>query len=173
MNKLKLIIVLSIAILFSSCSEDKDTEPIIQTGNGFNYKGSFYSVDNAFIKDFNIIDNEPSKIAIVLSNVNPSRTTPKWGGVNYFYFAFEGTNVIEGTITPVPEYSIRENADFENFSILAGNTILRHNDPRVSNIAISSSVNIKSISIDEIDLDFEFTRPDGEIITGSYKGTYE
>lgn len=171
MNKLKLIIGFSIAILFSSCSED--TEPIIQTVNGFNYKDSFFSVDKAFIKDFNIIDNEPSKIAIVLSNVDPSRTTPKWGGVNYFYFAFEASNVIEGTITPVPEYSIRENADFDNFSILAGNTILRHNDPRVSNIAVSSLININSISIDKIDLDFEFTRPDGEIITGSYTGTYE
>ena len=171
MNNLKLILGLSIAILFSSCSED--TEPIIQTVNGFNYKDSFFSVDKAFIKDFNIIDNEPSKIAIVLSNVDPSRTTPKWGGVNYFYFAFEASKVIEGTITPVPEYSIRENADFYNFSILAGNTILRHNDPRVSNIAVSSFINIKSISIDEIDLDFEFTRPDGEIITGSYTGTYE
>tara|TARA_R110002096_G_scaffold275407_5_gene469150 strand:+ start:2125 stop:2640 length:516 start_codon:yes stop_codon:yes gene_type:complete len=171
MNKLKLIIGFSIAILFSSCSED--TEPIIQTVNGFNYKDSFFSVDKAFIKDFNIIDNEPSKIAIVLSNVDPSRTTPKWGGVNYFYFAFEASKVIKGTITPVPEYSIRENADFDNFSILAGNTILRHNDPRVSNIAVSSFINIKSISIDEIDLDFEFKRPDGEIITGSYTGTYE
>ncbi|WP_339923129.1 hypothetical protein [uncultured Cyclobacterium sp.] len=173
MNKFKLIIVLSIAVLFSSCSVDEDIEPIDQTKNGFNYKGSFFSVDKAFIKDFNIIDNEPSNIAIVLSNVDPSRTNPKWGGVNYFYFAYEATNVIEGTITPVPQYSIRENADFENLSILAGNTILRYNDPRVRNIAVSSSVNIKSISVDEIDLEFEFIRPDGEIITGSYKGTYE
>jgi hypothetical protein len=28
------------------------------------------------------------------------------------------------------------------------------------------------MSTDEIDLYFEFMRPDGEIITGSYKGAY-
>jgi hypothetical protein len=30
---------------------------------------------------------------------------------------------------------------------------------------------INSISADKIDLLFEFTRPNGEIITGHYKGT--
>jgi hypothetical protein len=40
------------------------------------------------------------------------------------------------------------------------------------NIAVSSAVHINAISADEIELDFEFTRPDGEIITGRYKGTY-
>lgn len=172
MRKLKIAIVLLTTLVLSSCSNDEGTEPIRQTGNGFNYKGAFYSTDKAFVKDFNLIDDEPSRIAIVLSNTEYDRTTPKWGGVNYFHFAMEATTVTAGTITPVLEYSLRENADFNNNLILSGNTILGHDDPRVNNVAVSSFVNIKSISMDEIDLEFEFIRPDGEIVTGSYKGSY-
>ena len=37
---------------------------------------------------------------------------------------------------------------------------------------VSSTMHINTISADEIDLNFEFMRPDGQFITGSYKGGY-
>ena len=48
--------------------------------------------------------------------------------------------------------------------------ILRYN--RDGNKAPSNTITIHAISTDEIDLSFEFTREDGELVTGKYKGTY-
>lgn len=172
MKNLKLIIVLFISISFNFCSSNEETEPVIDRTNGFNFMGDFFSVNNAFIKDDNIIDNTASEISIVLSNVNILSETPKSSGVNYFYFAIEVATVVPGTISPVSKYSLRENTNYNNLIIKDGNTILGHDDARIRNRAIRSSVTIHSITTNEIDLDFNFTREDGEVVTGNYKGFF-
>ncbi|MGY6648290.1 hypothetical protein [Wenyingzhuangia sp. IMCC45574] len=172
MSKLKTIIGTVLFAILSSCAVDDDSKTNNTNGNGFHFNDSFFVTDKAFIKDFNTTDNETSDIAIVLSNIDPSRSTPKWGEVNYVYFALTAIDLEALSISSVPKYTIRENADFNNFSILAGNTILKYNDPRVGNIATSSLLTINSISNNSIDLIYEFTKPSGEIVSGQYKGTY-
>lgn len=172
MKNLKLIIVLLISISFNSCSSNEETEPVIDTTNGFVFNGDFFAVDNAFIKDDNIIDNTPSNISIILSNVDIFSENPKSTGVNYFHFAIEATTVVAGTISPVSKYTLRENTNYKDLIITDGNTILGHDDARIKNRAVSSFITIHSITTDEIDLDFQFTREDGEIITGNYNGNY-
>jgi len=172
MKKLKLIVVLLISISFNFCSSNDETEPVIDTTNGFVFNGDFFSVDNAFIKDDNIVDNTPANISIVLSNVDILSENPKSGGVNYFHFAIEATTVVTGTISPVSIYTLRENTNYNDLLITDGNTILGHDDARIKNRAVSSSITIHSITTNEIDLDFKFTREDGKIITGNYSGNY-
>jgi len=171
MKKLNLVFILFMAISYISCSSDDEIDPPIETVNGFNFKGEFFPTQHASIKDDNTSNDDPSNIAIILANVDPFATS-RMTGVNYFYFAFEAINIEAGTITPIYIYSLRENANLQDTLITDGNTILGHDDARIRNRAVSSSVIIHSISADEIDLDFEFTREDGEIITGNYKGTY-
>jgi|GEM_PF-3425454 len=67
---------------------------------------------------------------------------------------------------------MRINTDYDASNIHLATTILRYHTLLPENIAVSSAVHINAISADEIELDWEFTRPDGEIITGSYKGSY-
>jgi hypothetical protein len=110
----KLILVFLIAIVLQTCSADKDPEAQIETRNGIHYKGVFYPLNMALIKEieFNI-----SKI----------------------YAALE---------------------------------ILGYDGASPENIAISSVMHIKAISADKRALDFEFTRPNGEIITEVFKDAY-
>jgi hypothetical protein len=171
MNKLKLILILLIAISYSSCSSDEDTETVSKNTNGFNFKDDFFSLNQAYITDENIINNTPSNITVVLSNVDVFNPTSK-SGVNYFRFEFKATSIVAGIITPVLKYSLRENTNLNDFLITDGNTVLGHNDARIRNRAVSSFIRIESISANEIDLNFEFTREDGEMVKGSYKGTY-
>lgn len=171
MNKLKLILVLLVAISYNSCSSDEDIVTVIENTNGFNFKGDFFPVNQAFITDTNTIDNTPSSISVVLSNVDPINTTPM-SGVNYFRFKHEATDIVPGHITPILKYSLRENVNLLNSIITDGNTILGHDDPRIRNRAVSSYVIIYSISADEIELEFQFIRQDGEVINGEYKGKY-
>lgn len=182
MKTAKLFLVILIAITYLSCSSDsdRDPEPPIENENGIHYKGVFYPLNTAIIrrKEFNVWNHGPS-VYIRLFNADPLFnaddpfiTHPKWLDINKFSFFYEATEATVSTITPVPHYNIRINSDYDASNIHLATTILRYHTLLPENIAVSSVVHINTISADEIDLDWEFTRPDGEIITGSYKGTY-
>mgnify|MGYP006146938971 FL=1 len=171
MKKMKLFCGILIGLMiFSSCSSDDDNgNTSIENQNGFNYNGTFYSTQFAFVSDENTVDNTPSDISIILSNVNPFETTQS-SGLNFVFFDFEAVNIETGTITTFPDYRILENAHLNDFDISSGNTVL--DDTENGFMATSSSVTINSISDTNIDFDFSFTREDGETITGNYSGIY-
>ncbi|TXE20315.1 hypothetical protein ES692_00560 [Psychroserpens burtonensis] len=182
MKTAKLFLVILIAIAIQSCSSDSDIdpEPTIDNRNGIHYKGVFYPLNTAIIrkKEFNVWNRGPS-VYIRLFNADPLFnaddpfiTHPKWLDINKFSFFYEATEVTTRTITPVPHYNMRINTGYDPSNIHLATTILRDYTVRPENIAVASIVHINAISADEIDLDFEFTRPDGEIITGRYKGSY-
>ena len=157
-------------MIFSSCSSDNDnSNPSNENENGFSYDGTFYSTQFAFIIDKNTVDDTPSDISIILSNVNLYETEQS-SGINYVSFNFDAVNIETVTITTFPVYRISENEDLNDFYLSGGNTILDGIESGF--MATSTSVTVNSISDTNIDFNFSFTREDGEVITGNYSGLY-
>ena len=182
MNTVKLFLILLAAIAYQSCASDayRDLELPIDTGNGIHYQGVFYPLSSLIIKkkEFTTWNNEPG-IDISLSSSDdlfnaddPLIPNPKWLDVNYFSFSFEAPYLKTSSITFVPHFKMRTNKGYVHSVLYLGTTILEYYDANPENLTVSSLVNINAISANEIDLDFEFTRPGGEIVIGSYKGGY-
>ncbi len=166
----KVFLTLFCAILVFSCSSDDDnSNDSTNFNNTFTINGSSYSVTNVYLNDENIVDNNPSDIAIIMSNID-LLTMSQPNGVNYVYFDFQGVELQVGTITNILDYTILENASFTNSEIDNGNTIL--DDTKSGFMATNTSVTINSLSSNQIDFDFSFTREDGQIIAGNYSGDY-
>ena len=166
----KISILLFCALLIFSCSSD-DGEDIENTNsnNSFTIDGTSFNLSNVFLNDENTTDDNPSDIAIIMSNINLlAESQPN--GVNYVYFDFQGVELETGTINNITDYTILENASFTNAEIDNGNTIL--DDTANGFMATNTSVTINSLSSDQIDFDFSFSREDGAIITGNYSGNY-
>ena len=166
----KISILLFCALLVFSCSSDDDENvENNNSNNSFTFNGTSFNLSNVFLNDENTTDDNSSDIAIIMSNIN-LLTESQPNGVNYVYFDFQGVELETGTINNIPDYTILENASFTNSEIENGNTIL---DDTVSGfMATNTTVNINSLSSNQIDFDFSFTREDGEIITGNYSGNY-
>jgi hypothetical protein len=167
----KISILLFSALLVFSCSSDDDNNNGNNNNNtnSFVFNGTSFNVANVFLNDENTTDNNPSDIAIIMSNIN-LLTDSQSSGVNYVYFDFQGVELETGTITNISDYTILENASFQNSEIDNGNTIL--DDTESGFMATNTTVNINSLSSSQIDFDFSFTREDGEIINGNYSGNY-
>jgi hypothetical protein len=166
----KFTILLFCALIAFSCSSDDDNDGNNNNNtNAFLFNGTSFNITNVFLNDENTTDDNPSDIAIIMSNIN-LLTESQSNGVNYVYFDFQGVELETGTITNIPDYTILENASFENSEIANGNTIL--DDTENGFMATNTTVNINSLSSTQIDFDFSFTREDGEIITGNYSGNY-
>lgn len=165
----KISILLFTVLLVFSCSSDDDNDNGNNSTNAFVFNGTTFSVTNVFLNDENTVDNNPSDIAIIMSNIN-LLTDSQPNGVNYVYFDFQGIELETGTITNISDYTILDNASFTNSEIDNGNTIL--DDTESGFTATNTIVNINSFNTTQINFDFSFTREDGKIITGNYSGNY-
>jgi hypothetical protein len=168
MRKISILLFCTL-IAFSCSSDDDNNEGDNNSNNTFTFNGTSFNVSNVFLNDENTADNNPSDIAIIMSNINLV-TESQLNGVNYVYFDFQGVQLETGTLNNISDYTFLENASFINSEIDNGNIIL---DDTVSGfIATNTTLNINSLSSSQIDFDFSFTREDGEIITGNYSGNY-
>ena len=167
----KFTILLFCAVIAFSCSSDDDNNDGNNNNNTnvFLFNGTSFNITNVFLNDENTTDNNPSDIAIIMSNID-LLTQSQANGVNYVYFDFQGVELETGTLTNISDYTILDNASFTNSEIDNGNTIL--DDTINGFMATNTTVNINSFNSTQIDFDFSFTREDGEIITGNYAGNY-
>lgn len=163
------ILLFCILLAFSCSSDDDNNEGNNNSNNAFTFNGTSFNISNVFLNDENTTDNNPSDIAIIMSNIN-LLTESQPNGVNYVYFDFQGVELETGVINNISDYTILENASFTNSEIDNGNAIL--DDTLNGFMATNTTVNINSLSSSQIDFDFSFTREDGEIITGNYSGNY-
>jgi archaellin len=124
-----------------------------------------YLIEN----DEKTADNNPMDIAIIMSNID-LLTESQTNGVNYVCFDFQGVELQTGTITNISDYTILENASFNNSEIDNGTTILDDAESRFT--ASNTFVTVNSLSSSQINFGFTFTRKDGEIMTGNYSGNY-
>lgn len=160
---------LLLLLITFSCSSDDDNSGNTQNINGFTFNGTFYSVPQVYINDENIIDNNPSDLTIIMSNVN-LLTANQTSGVNFVYMDYTGTTFETGSITSLPDYRIIENAGINALEISGGTTLLDDNENGLT--ANVTLLTINSISPTSIDFTFSFTREDGEVVSGNYSGSY-
>ena len=163
------ILFFSALLAFSCSSDDSNDNKKNNSNNEFTFSEMSFSVSNVYLNDENTADNNPSDIAIIMSNIN-LLTDSQPNGVNYVFFDFQGVELETGTLTNISDYTILENASFENSKIASGNTIL--DDTENGFMATITTVNVNSLSSTQIDFDFSFTREDGKIIKGNYSGNY-
>ena len=171
MRKLNLFFCLLTALMILSCSTSDENEDQPSTDqNGFEIENTFFSTSIAYINDENTDDDQPSDLAIILTNKDLLNNTNIESGLNYLYIDFSGVNFDAGSKT-IRDYRITENASYNGSIIEDGNTILDDSFESGYN-ATASSLIINSVSSTSIDFDFSFTREDGEIISGGYSGAF-
>ena len=87
----KFTILLFCAVIAFSCSSDDDNNDGNNNNNTnvFLFNGTSFSITNVFLNDENTTDNNPSDIAIIMSNID-LLTQSQANGVNYVYFDFQG-----------------------------------------------------------------------------------
>lgn len=144
-----------------SCSTNNNDEKSDQE--------NFFSPTHAYIYDENIVDDNESDLAIMLSNKDllPDNIP---SGINILYVDYRGVDFDSGEKELI-NYRITENASRVNGYIQGGTRLLEDNYN--SNLNASQiSFTINSISSTNISFTYSFTRLDGKIFSGNYSGTY-
>jgi hypothetical protein len=90
--------------------------------------------------------------------------------VTFLYFDFQGVDLEVGEITSISDYRISTNANSNNSEISGGTTVL--DDTESGFQVIETSIKIIALDSNQIDIEFSFTREDGEVISGNYSGNY-
>lgn len=167
----KIAYLLLVSLIFS-CSSDENPSTTTNTQNGFTFDGIFYETQTLFIIDENSSDTTPGDISF--SFINKTReemiSTNNLSNLNTFYFDFNAINAEATTYTEIRDYGCRVNATRVSGEISNGNVILSDNETSLE--ASSISVKIHSITPNNVDLSFTFTRTDGKVVTGKFIGNY-
>lgn len=166
----------SIALL-SSCSSDDSSENNSnpnENQNQITFNGESYELKSAWINDENTTDNQPSDIGINLSNktVSENSSDNDLSNITAIYFDFTDTELQEITYTDITDYEISVGGTRSNGNFMPGTILLSDNDSNSNVYASNSTVTINNLTTTTVDLTFSFTRNDGQIISGSYNGTY-
>lgn len=170
MNKLNLLIGFFIGITILSCSSDNDNnESENQIKGGIQIGEVFFETPYVYINDENIYNNNPSDLAIIMSNKYLLVENIE-SGINYMYVDYLGVDFESGQ-KELLDYRITENASRVNNFIQGGVRLLEDNYGSDLN-ATEISFIINSITTQTIDFQFSFTREDGQLISGYYSGDY-
>ncbi len=155
-------LILAILCLFAiKCSNDDTPNTTLAGDNGFEVNGV------AFVTDFFYLTSDDE---IIMSNANLERGT--LSGVNIIRFEIaepslsEATYVVRESLT---ECSAIIDATWEDGETLTGQRIL---DEAEVTIGFMRVLDIDRIT-QEINVIFEFQRTDGELLAGTYTGSYE
>jgi hypothetical protein len=177
MKKLYFIILILLSLSIFSCSSDdsemteieaenpQDDEP----SNGLKINGMVYELSYTYVNDENTTDSDASDIAIIMSNVDVL-SEDQVNNVTFLYFDFQGVDLEVGEITSISDYRISTNANSNNSEISGGTTVL--DDTEFGFQVIETSIKIIALDSNQIDIEFSFTREDGEVISGNYSGNY-
>lgn len=92
--------------------------------------------------------------------------------ITKIYFDFSEVELQEKTYIDILDYNISINGSLIDGVFNSGTVLLSDNNPQSNLYAATSSVTINTITENTVDLDFSFTRNDGEVISGKYNGTY-
>lgn len=155
--------------IIMSCSSDDSSN---SSNNGFTVAGTFYEVKTLYINDENTSNSTAGDIGFLMVNKNADQFNSgnDLSNLNVLYFDFSAVEVEETTYTNISDYSGRLNATITDGVIGGGIEFLSDNSGETG--AGDISVQINSITDNTVDLSFSFTRIDGEIIAGTYKGEY-
>ena len=171
MKNLKFLFALFIALTITSCTSDATAIIDNQTEikGGIQIGSVFIETPYVYINDENIVNNNPSDLAIIMSNKFLLVENID-AGIDYMYVDYLGVNFESGS-KELLNYRITKNASRVNNFIQGGSRFLEDNLGSNLNATEISFV-INSISSEIIDFQFSFTRLDGVLITGYYSGDY-
>lgn len=169
MKKIFRINVAFALLLLFSCSDDEGN---VETNTfGFSFSNNFYALNQAWFEDLNVIDETPSDISLTLSNVNLGLANAI---SNVAKVDFTLQNLVElqpGTYEVITDYSIEIGSYFDaEGNYVTGTSVL---NTETGLTASSTLVTINQVDLEDnfIDLNFQFTRNDGQVIEGIYQGT--
>ncbi|GGG33491.1 hypothetical protein [Bizionia arctica] len=166
-----LLLILFLGLIFLACSSDDDENPEAENQNigGYQIGNTYYNTPFAYINDENTQNDNPSDLAIMLSNIDILQSNNIDSGIDMMYVDYLG---IDFEIGPkdLLDYRITENASRVNGYIEGGTRLLDNMNQDLYATQINFIIN--SFSDTHIDFEFTFTRQDGEIVTGEYSGTY-
>ncbi|RRJ90707.1 hypothetical protein [Flavobacterium macacae] len=171
-NILKVASLLAFS-LFISCSEEESGRDLGQ--NGFSHNETFYVLNNAFVTDEDILDSLPAGISVTLSNVNLADSSAV-SNVSKLYFKYSDINLTAGTIATISDYYIEVGGKFE-FNALDSTYVYTNgtyllNSSQSGLTATEKNVTINSVTENNVDMTFSFTRTDGQIFSGKYSGIF-
>lgn len=163
-----ILLIICTSLVFSCSNDDENTIPH-SNNNGFTVGDSFFAGNFVYLNDENIVNNNPSDLAIILSDTFLLEDNID-GGINYMYVDYSGIDFEIGEKVLL-DYRITENASRVNGWIEGGNKLL-DNASNTGLTATQINFTVNSITDNTINFDFSFTREDGEIIEGQYSGEY-
>ncbi len=168
MKTINLICRILIGLFISSCATDDNQVEITNEG-GIQIGNTYLNTPHAYINDENTLNDNPSDLAIILSNKDLLRDNID-SGIDILYVDYRGVDFEIGT-KELLNYRVTENASKSNGYIQGGNRLLE--DTYNSDLnATEISFTINSISTTNIDFEFSFIREDGLLFSGNYSGSY-
>lgn len=168
MKNLNFTYTILIALFILSCSTN-DNDDKNDNNDGFQIGNKYFNTPHVYLNDENTSTNDPSDLAIILSNKYLLVENIE-SGVDYLYIDYRGVDFEIGE-KELLDYRITENASRKN-NLMNGGTRLLDNAYNSGLNATQISFEINSLSSTDIDLEYSFTREDGVIISGNYSGEY-
>lgn len=158
-----------VLFIFSCSTNGNDDKEKNNSDNGFHIGNKFFNTPHVYLNDENTNTDDPSDLAIILSNKYLLVESIE-SGIDYLYVDYRGINFDTGE-KELWDYRMTENASRAN-NFMQGGTRLLDNAYNSNLNATQISFIINTLSATNIDLEYSFTREDGELINGKYSGEY-
>ena len=173
-SKLPQVLGLLLAITLMACTSDDTSSIPNDDTNQFTFNGVTYNLVTAVVNDENTSTNDVSEIGISLFNKTPSEIAGNGDltDVNFVYFDFDDVTIQNTTYSQIDDYDISINSAVVDSEFIAGTVLLSDSDVEADVFAQSGSVTITNFTDFNIRFTFTFTRNDGQVISGSYDGSY-
>ncbi|WP_417857628.1 hypothetical protein [Xanthomarina gelatinilytica] len=174
LNKLVILFCLALTALNCSSDDDNNTEQP-QNTNVITLNNETYVVnsvivepalgDNTYVSFSNKTETE------LLDAINNGT---QLDNVNIFGIRINQSPLAEQTysFSDMSNFQFEENAQIINGELEDGNILLDNNNADTNLNASTGSLTLELYTTDQIEISFQFTRNDGIIINGSYKGSY-
>lgn len=174
LNKLVILFCLALTVLNCSSDDDNNTEEP-QGTNVITLNNETYVVNTVIVEAV-------SGNSTFVSLVNKSETEvidaidngTQLNGVNVFNMRIAQNPLGEQTysFSEIPNYDFSVNSQIINGELEEGDILLDRNNADTNLNASTGSFTLDYYAIDQIEFSFQFTRNDGTVINGNYKGDY-
>lgn len=174
LNTLVILFCLALTVISCSSDDDNNTEES-QSTNVITLNNETYVVNTVFVEP-SIGDNT------FVSFINKTETEfidaiysgTQLDNVNVFTIRINQSPLGEQTysFSDMPSFEFEVNSQMINGELEDGTLLLDKNNADTNLSASTGSLTLDLYTTDQIEINFQFTRNDGTIINGTYKGNY-
>ncbi|WP_338733534.1 hypothetical protein [Mangrovimonas cancribranchiae] len=171
----KLLILFCLALTVFSCSSDDDNTQQPQGTNVITLNNETYVVNTVIVEPsvggntfISLINKSEAEVFDAIDNGT------QLNNINVFNMRINQSSLGEQTysFSDISNFEFSVNAQIINGELENGDILLDRNNVDTNLNASTGSFTLDLYAVDEIELSFQFTRNDGKIINGSYKGSY-